>query len=113
MLEAVIIFKCKLNSDINAIPRYFYAGNRRAQVLHTRLGTKCCLFQKHIIYSPIGLCGNVENTDHYLMHCQLNRVQRAELNHKISQHTTVTLQILLFGSPSLFSPTNTLIFEEI
>ena len=37
--DSVIIFKRKLNYDIKAIPRFFYAGNRRAQVLHTRLRT--------------------------------------------------------------------------
>ena len=31
----VFIFKRKFKSDIKSIPRYFYACNRRAQVLHT------------------------------------------------------------------------------
>ena len=78
--------------------------NRRAQVLHTRLRTKCSslnddLFQKRINNSPLGLCGNVENTVYYFLRCQFDRAQRAEPTHKISQHTTVTLQILLFGNP--------------
>ena len=38
--DYVIIFKRKLNSDIKAVPRHFYAGNRRARVLHTRLQTR-------------------------------------------------------------------------
>ena len=116
--DSVIIFKRKLNSDIKAIPRHFYAGNRRAQVLHTRLRTKCSslnddLFQKRITDSPLCLCGNVENTDHYFMRCPLYREQGAELNKKISQHSSVTLQILLFGNPLLSLPTNSLIFEAV
>ena len=68
--DSIIIFKRKLNSDIKYIPRYFYAGKRRAQVLHTRLRTKCSsnyddLFQKRINDSPLCRCGNVENTYHY------------------------------------------------
>ena len=54
--------------------------------------------------------GNVENIDHYFMRCPLYREQRAEINHKISQHSSVTLQILLFGNP-LSLPTNTLILK--
>ena len=80
--DSVIIFERKLNSDIKAITRHFYAGNRRAQVLHTRLRTKCSslnydLFQKRITDSPLCLCGNVKNTDLYFMRCQLYRKQRA------------------------------------
>ena len=71
-IDSVIIFKRKLNSDMKATPRYFYAGNRRAQVLHTRLRKKYSslnddLFQKRITDSPLCLCGNVENTDHNFM----------------------------------------------
>ena len=58
------IFKRKLNSDVKPIPRYFNAGNRRAQVLHTKLSTKCSslndrLFQKRIKDSHLSLwlCG--------------------------------------------------------
>ena len=56
--DSIIIFKRKLDSDIKSITRYFYAGNRRAQVLHTRLCPKCSslnddLFQKRINDSKI------------------------------------------------------------
>ena len=96
--DSVFIFKRKLNSDIKAIPRHYYAGNRRDLVLHTRLRTKCSslnddLFQKGITDSPLCLCGNMEKTDHYFMRYPLYRGQRAELNHKISQCSSVSLQI--------------------
>ena len=98
--DSIINYKRKLNSYIKSIPRYLYAGNRRAQVLHTRLRTKCGslnddLFQKRINDSPLCLCGNVENTDHYFVRCRFYHAQRAELIHEISQHAPVTLQILL------------------
>ena len=116
--DSVIIFKRKLNSDIMTIPWHFYAGNRRPQVLHTRLSTTFSSlnddrFQKRITDSPLCLCGIVENTDHYVMRCPLYCEQRAELNHKTSQYSSVTLQILLFGNPLLSLPTNTLIFEAV
>ena len=116
--DSIIIFKCKFNSDIKSIPRYFYAGIKRAQVLHTRLRTKCSSlnddqFQKRFNDSPLCLCGNVESTDHYFLGCRFYHAQRGELIHEISQHTPVTQQILFFGNPLLSLPTNTLIFEAV
>ena len=116
--DSVFIFNHKLNSDIYAIQRYFHACNRRIQVLHTRLRTKCSSlkndpFQKHITGSSLCLCGNVENTDHYFMRCRLYREQRAELDHKISKYASVIFQNLLFGSHLLSLPTTSLIFEAV
>ena len=116
--DSIIIFKRKLNSDIKYISRYFYAGKRSAQVLHTRLHTKCSslnddLFQKRINDSPLCCCGNVENTDHLFLRCQFYNAQRAELIHEISQLFQVTLQILLFGNTLLSLHTNTLVFEAV
>ena len=39
--DSINSFKRKLNSDINVVPKYFYTGNRKAQVLHVRIRTKC------------------------------------------------------------------------
>ena len=90
--NSVIIFKRKLNSDSKSIRSYFYAGNRRAQVLHTRLSIKCSSlnddhFQKRINDSPLCLCGNVENTDHDFSRSRFYHAHRAELINEISQHT--------------------------
>ena len=116
--DTFIIFKRKLNSDIISTGRYFSAGNRCGQLLHTRLRTKCSslnddLFQKRIDDSPLCLCGNVENTDHYFSHCRFYHAQRSELIHEISQHTQGTLQILLFGNPLMYLATNALVFEAL
>ena len=115
--DSVIIFRRKLNSDIKSTPRYFYVGKGRAQVLHTRLRTKCSslnddLFQKRINDSPLGLCGNVENTDHYFCVVDFTLHREQSLFMK-SQYTPVTLQILLFRNPLLSLPTSTLIFEAV
>ena len=70
--DSINSFKRKLNSDINVVPKYFYTGNRKAQVLRVRIRTKCSslnndLYQKGINESPLCLCGHVENADHFLM----------------------------------------------
>ena len=51
-------FKLFLKKDILPIPRYFYHGNRKPQILHSRLQTGCSalnldLFPKNITGSPL------------------------------------------------------------
>ena len=113
--NSIISFKRKLNSDINVVPNYFYAGNRKAQVLHVRIRTKCSslnndLYQKGINESPLCVCGYVENADYFLMKCHNYQGQRVRA---VSQHTSVTLQTLLFGSDSLPMNINIEIFEAV
>ena len=114
--DSIISFKCKLNSDIKVVPKYFYAGNRQAQVLHFRIRTKCGslnndLNKKGIIELPLCLCGHVENADHFFMKCHNYQPQRVGLIHAIYQHTSVTLQTLLFGNYSLLINLKPEIFE--
>ena len=104
--DYIISFKRKLNSDINVVPKYFYTCNRKALVLHVRIRTKCSslnndLYQKGISESPLCLCGHIENAHHFRMKCHNYQAQRVELIHAVSQHTSVKLQTLLFGSDSL------------
>ena len=51
--------------------------------------------------------------DHCFLRCPFYHAQREELIHEISQHTSVTLQILLFGNPLLSLPTSIIIFEAV
>jgi hypothetical protein len=37
--ESIDIFKKKLNSTLSKVPTYYYHGNRKSQILHTRLRT--------------------------------------------------------------------------
>ena len=100
------------------VPKYYYTGNRKLQILHARLRTKCSslnydLFLKHITESPLCRCGAIENTDHYLMTCRLYRDQRAELINTLSQQTPVTLHILLYGNSMLSLQAKIIIFEAV
>ena len=93
-------------------------GNRKLQILHTRLRTKCSslnhdLFLKHITESPLCRCGAVETTGHFLMACHLYDNQRTDLFNVVSQQSTVTFQILLYGSNMLSLHSNTIIFEAV
>ena len=68
------IFKHRINESVKKPPKYYYTGQRTIQIYHTRLRTKCSslnshLFSKQIIEDPSCLCGALEDTYHYLLHC--------------------------------------------
>ena len=68
--ESLNTFKSFLNKDRMSVPKHFYAGNRKAQILHTRLRTNCSslnldLFLRNISDSPLCQCGSVENAQHF------------------------------------------------
>ena len=111
-------FKRRLNDKDRYIPKYYYSGNRKLQILHTRLRTGCSslnhdLFFKHITDSPLCRCGEIENTEHYFMSCRLYHNQRVDLTNIISRYTPVTLQIVLYGSNMLPLNINNAIFEAV
>ena len=115
---SVSSFKCRLKERNYLVPKYYYTGNRKLQILHARLRTECSslnhdLFLKHITESPLCRCGAIENTDHYLITCRLYRDQRAELINIVSQQTPVTLHILMYGSSMLSLRANIIIFEAV
>ena len=52
------------------MPKYFYVADRRPQVLHTRLRTKCSalnyeIYLKNLTDTPLCRCGNIENSEHF------------------------------------------------
>ena len=111
-------FKHRLNRNRAYVPRYYYTGKRRPQVYHTRLRTGCSalnfdLYSKNIVESPLCTCTRreVENAYHFFFTCPLYADQRNNLNLTISQYTTVTLNVLLFGDDTLPLSSNVAIFK--
>ena len=69
--SSVNSFKYYLNKNREHTPKYFYTGNRKAQILHTRLRTNCSslnldLFLKNIVDTPHCNCGtgSIEDQQH-------------------------------------------------
>ncbi|MES9993744.1 MAG: reverse transcriptase domain-containing protein, partial [Candidatus Thiodiazotropha sp.] len=116
--ESSNAFKGFLNKDTITVPKHFYVGNRKAQILHTRLRTNCSslnldLFLKNIVESPMCQCGSIENAQHYFFHCRYYQAQRTELLNSVSQYQTPSLRLLLYGDVSLSLQTNTVIFSKV
>ncbi|MCG8047724.1 MAG: reverse transcriptase domain-containing protein [Candidatus Thiodiazotropha endolucinida] len=111
-------FKYFLKKDKQTAPIYFYYGNRKAQVLHTRLRTNCSslnldLFLKNITDSPMCLCGSIENAQHFFFHCRFFQEPRDILLNAVSLHHTPTLKLLLYGEPALSRNSNENIFRHV
>ena len=62
--ESVNSFKCFLQREKTTVPKHYYAGCRKGQILLTRLRTNCSslnfdLFVKNISDSPLCHCGTI------------------------------------------------------
>ena len=115
--STITSFKYQLNQPNSYIPKFYYVGERRVQILHTRLRTKCSslnyyIFTKNLTDSPLCRCGSVENTEHYLLQCRLYHQPRTEMLNSISQVCPVTLDVLLFGDSSMSNKANTTFFFQ-
>jgi len=100
------------------MPYVYNIGDRKLQVLHTRLRTKCSSlnqhhFVKNVIESPLCQCGHPETTQHFLLQCQRYSDIRHELIDKVSSITCPTVDTLLYGDNSKDLRSNTAIFEAV
>ena len=117
-IDSANSFKRSMKEDSVVVSKDFFCGNRGHQILYTRLPTKFSglnndLFLKRISDSPLCRCGAIENAFHFFLNCQQYADQRAEFIRTVSQHTTVSLQIILFGGSILSFQIQTFIFEAV
>ena len=99
-------FKCLLKEDKHTVPKYYFYGVRKAQILHTRLRMGCSslnldLFMKNITDSPMCQCGSIENTQHFFFHCNFFPRQHTILLNSVAIYHKPMLNLLLNGDPSL------------
>ena len=111
-------FKYSLSQDKQKVPKHYYYGTRKAQILHMRLRTGCSslnldLFLKNITDSPLCRCGSIENSQHYFFHCRFYEVPRTILLNAIEIHQPPSLNLLLYGDSALSQETNNFIFEQV
>lgn len=94
--------------DKQSVPKYYYYGNRKTQILHMRLRTGWSslnldfFFLKNISDSPMCCCGSTENAQHYLFHCINFQVHRDTHFNAVSVYQSPTLNLLLYGDPALW-----------
>ena len=100
------------------VPKYYYFGDRRSQILHTHLCTKCSsldydIYLKNLTDSPLCRCGDIENAQRYFLYSHYYYEQGNEMLHSLSQLCNVSLDVLLFGDSSLSVDVNMQIFAAV
>ena len=101
-------FKYKLNTDIRLPPVYFNDGIRHGLIYHSRLRTGCRflnshLCAKHLIDSPLCICGEVEDTNHYLLQCDRYADLRRDFLNTITTFCPPIYNMLIWGNSCLSS----------
>ena len=96
-------YAIKSRNGIYRVPKHFLIGDRKTNILLTRLRNGCNtlkadLYRVNLITSPICQCGH-ENEDafHYLFQCNLYTNQRLRLFHSLLSYVPLTVELLLFG----------------
>ena len=106
-------FKHELNNDLPKVPNYFFVGNRKAQILHTRLRLGCSslnsdLYNNHVSDSCLCMCGSQETAKHFLLECNtFNHIRNTTINTLI---IAFDVDILLKGCPLYSDEVNEQIF---
>ena len=111
-------FKNQLNLNIRSPPAYYCSGSRQGQIYHVRLRTNCSslklhLYSKNIIDSPLCVCGEIEDTCHFLLECNIYSEFRRELLTSVSSLCNPSLNVMLYGSPDLSDDLNAQIFDFV
>ena len=119
--ESIGSFMKKVNNTKqNSPPVYFACGNRRLNILHTRLRHNCILnkdlFRCNIINSPLCTCGKIEDEYHYFFTCPRYNVARNVLFNNIfsiDKLHIVNTHVLLWGDNSISIPENKYLFTAV
>ncbi len=118
------------NSSQKSVPKYFYHGDRRLNILHTKLRLKCSdlnqdKFNIGVSDTDRCICGEVETSEHYLLDCGSNLVARIEMLDSVMDilvdkgysiddaNDKLGVDLLLYGANDLSVEDNALIFEKV
>ena len=115
---SINIFKSRLNGSKTKVSPLFSYGERKFQIIHSRLRRSCSclnehLFRKNIVHSPLCHCGFVESTSHFFFECTRYSDIRQSLIDAVSNFTTPSLHVLLNGDDSLSIDENNDIFQAV
>ena len=111
-------FKNVLGRDKPVVPKHYLFGNRKEQILHTRLRTNCSvlnydLYSENIIESPLCGCYNIETVKHFFLDCSIYNNQMITLVQNVSRFCSVTLDTLHYGNSTLSLQKNNDIVEAV
>ena len=106
-LDSLPCFKRYLDINRPYPNELVFIGQRRFQILHTRLRNNCSSLKHHVylrnvVDSPNCVCGAIETNAHFFFKCPLYETIRNKFIGSISYHEiTIDLQTFLFGNDFL------------
>ena len=109
-------FKQELNRDLPKIPKYYFCGNRKAQILHTRLRLGCSSLNSDLLKNYVSntdrcTCGSPETAMHFLLECNnYIDIRNDTIN---SLNIAFNTDILLKGCPLYSDDINEQIFLAV
>ena len=117
-LQSLSSFKSYILGRLSApvVPKYFFVGQRRLSVIHTRIRNKCSdlkydLFFNHICSDCACSCGYaIEDAEHYFFQCTRYTIPRRKLFHELRSFHPLNKNLLLFESENLRLEDNSTIF---
>lgn len=113
------IFKKSLKTDVLNAPSYFGVGDRKLNIIHTKLRHNCSslnydLFRMNLVETPCCSCGHsCENVYHFFFKCRHYNFSRAILFqqlHVLNDDATFDLNLLLYGNGDLSADVNSKLF---
>ena len=113
---SVASFKYKLNWNLNAPPRFYYADSRKGHNLHARLRLEWIslnsdLYMKHIVPSPLCQCGGFESATHFFFTCPI--FTNARQRYLPNNLENFTARELLFGKENATEQDNQSLFLQV
>ena len=119
--NSIFKFLLKTKYSLPKPPLYFSCGNRKANILHTRLRNNCSilksdLYRCNLIDDCSCECNHftVENVQHYFMNCNMYTMQRAILFSDIAYlGLEPDISVILYGSTYHNYETNVRLFHSV
>ncbi len=106
-------FTEKLNTPTFEIPKHYYSGSRKTNVILARL-RMCCselnddLYKIGVTHSPACSCGaRKENSFHYFMTCPNYAIIRQQLHAELIKLTKYSIGTILYGDKTKSEQVNT------
>ncbi len=107
------VFAAQLNKPSVVIPKYYYSGNRKPNIVLAKLRMGCSqlnddLYRIGVVDSPACSCGaRKENAFHYFMMCPKYTVIRQELHSELVKVAKYSIGTILHGDKDRSVNTNT------
>ena len=100
-------------------PSYYFIGNRKLNILHTKLRHRCStlnadLYRVNLVDNPRCVCGWLhEDAIHFFLECCFYTQARCQLKESINFLNELTIETILFGDDALSEELNLTIFRSV